>query len=126
MIFDRYVLALDETRFVEPFAETCRIARVALGRTVANKRDHRQWLRACRERPARSAADKRDELAPPHSITSSARASIAGGIVRLSVFAILRLMTNSNLVGCSTGKSLGLAPCKILSTNSAARRNKSA
>jgi hypothetical protein len=32
-------------------------------------------LRACRERPQRRAAEKRDELAPPHySITSSARA----------------------------------------------------
>jgi hypothetical protein len=30
--------------------------------------------------------------------------------------AVLRLMTSSNLVGCSTGRSPGLAPLRILST----------
>src|SRR5262249_77638 len=52
-------------------------------------------LRACCERPCRRAADQRDELAPFHSITSSARASSAGGISRPSGFAVLRLMTSS-------------------------------
>ena len=51
-------------------------------------------------------------------ITLSARASTSGGIVRPICFAALRLMTNSNFVGCSTGKSAGLAPFKILSTYS--------
>ena len=36
----------------------------------------------------------------PYSITSSARASSVGGISRPSALAVLRLMTNSNLVGC--------------------------
>src|SRR5262249_19011159 len=36
-------------------------------------------LRARRERPRRRAAEQRDELAPLHSITSSARASSVGG-----------------------------------------------
>src|SRR5262245_714894 len=36
-------------------------------------------LRARRKRPRRSAAKQRDELAPPHSITSSAMASTPGG-----------------------------------------------
>ena len=49
-------------------------------------------------------------------MTSSARASSAGGIVRPKALAVLRLMTSSNLVGCSTGKSAGLAPFRILST----------
>ena len=35
-----------------------------------------------------------------HSMTSSARASIEGGITRSSALAVLRLMTNSYLVGC--------------------------
>ena len=39
---------------------------------------------------------------------SSARASTDGGIVRPSALAVLRLMTSSNLVGCSTGRSAGL------------------
>src|SRR5262249_39301325 len=51
-----------------------------------------------------------------HSITSSARASTEGGIVRPRALAVLRLMTSSNFVGCSTGKSAGLAPFRILST----------
>jgi len=37
-----------------------------------------------------------------HWITSSARASTDGGIVRLRAFAVLRFMTSSNVVGCST------------------------
>jgi hypothetical protein len=60
-----------------------------------------------------------------YSITLSARASSMGGTVRPSALVVLRLMTSSNLVGCSTGKSAGLAPFNILSTKVAARRNKS-
>ena len=40
-----------------------------------------------------------DELAPFHSITSSARASSVGGTSRPSALAVLRLITNSNLTG---------------------------
>src|SRR5215471_3895081 len=43
----------------------------------------------------------RDKLAPPHSITSSARASREGGMSMLSNLAVLRLTTNSSLVDCS-------------------------
>jgi hypothetical protein len=55
-------------------------------------------------------------VARPHSITSSAVESSLSGTVRPNAFAILRLITNSNVVGCSTGKSAGLAPRRILST----------
>ena len=41
---------------------------------------------------------------------------------RPSVLAVLRLMTSSNFVGCSTGRSAGWAPFRILSTYVAARR----
>src|SRR5262249_36765327 len=57
-----------------------------------------------------------------HSITPSARASSVGGTSMPSVFAVLRLITSSNLVGCSTGRSAGLAPFRILSTYAALRR----
>jgi hypothetical protein len=52
---------------------------------------------------------------PPgdHWMTSSARSSSDGGIVSPSALAVLRLMTSSNLVGCSTGSSVGLPPLKI-------------
>src|SRR5262245_809322 len=55
-------------------------------------------------------------MAQGYSITSSALASSVGGTLRPSVFAVLMLMTNSNLVGCSTGSSAGFAPFIILST----------
>src|SRR4051794_30068923 len=67
------------------------------------------------------AADQRKDLPPPHSITSSARARSVGGIVRPKAAAVFRLIRNSNLVGCSTGKSAGFAPRMILSTNPAPR-----
>ena len=57
-----------------------------------------------------------------YSITSSARESSVGGIVRPSVLAVCRLMTSSNFVGCSTGRSAGLSPFRILSTYAALRR----
>src|SRR5262245_44769619 len=88
---------------------------------------HRRLLRPRRDRPRRSrAAEQRHELATPdHSITSSASASSVGGISRPSALAVLRLMASSNLTGCSTGRSTGLVPCRILYTYPAARRNKS-
>src|SRR5262249_39689036 len=73
-------------------------------------------LRTRRERPRRRAADERNELAPLHSITSSARASSAGGMVRPSGLAVGRLITSSSLVGNSTGRSPGLAPFRTLTT----------
>jgi hypothetical protein len=48
-----------------------------------------------------------------YSITSSARASKSGGTVRFSAFAVLRLITNSNLVGCTTGRSAGFSPLRM-------------
>jgi hypothetical protein len=61
-----------------------------------------------------------------YSITLSARSRIEFGILIPSVLAVFRLTTRSNLVGCSTGKSAGLAPFKILSTYVAALRNNTA
>ena len=45
------------------------------------------------------------------------------GISKPSVLAVLRLIFNSILVGCSIGISAGLAPFKILPTICPARRN---
>lgn len=61
-----------------------------------------------------------------YSITSSAVASSEVGIVRPNVFADLRLMTNSNLVGRTTGRSAILAPLRMRSTYTAAWRFNSA
>src|SRR4029079_1237592 len=56
-----------------------------------------------------------------YSITSSARASSDGGTANPRAFAVLRLTISSNFVGCSTGRSAGFAPLRILSTYVAAR-----
>src|SRR5262249_43358112 len=69
-------------------------------------------LRACREWPRGRAANKRDELAAPHSITSAASARSESGTVRPSVLAVLRLMISSAFVACWTGRSAGFSPLR--------------
>ena len=48
-----------------------------------------------------------------YSITSSARASKLEGISRSSIRAVSALMTSSNLLACTTGKSAGFAPLRM-------------
>ena len=48
-----------------------------------------------------------------YSMTSSARASNVGGMVKPSALAVLRLMANTKADDCTTGKSAGLAPLRI-------------
>src|SRR5262245_16891069 len=120
-IFDRYIYALDVARLPQSLAESPQTVGKSVRRCGVEEPDHRhrRLLRACRKRQCSGrhrAAEQRDELAPVHSITSSARASSVGGISRPSVLAVVRLTMKSNLVGCSTGRSLGFAPRRILST----------
>ena len=51
-----------------------------------------------------------------HLITLSALISTHCGIVSPIFFAVLRLIISSNFVGCSTGRSAGFVPLRILST----------
>src|SRR5262249_32309989 len=99
--------------------------RVSQRRSTTEKSDHwhRDLLPAHFDRP-RDATNERNELAPPHSISSSARASSEGGTVSPSALATLRLTTSSNLVGCSMGRWAGWAPFRMLSTKVAARRKR--
>src|SRR5262245_39752756 len=55
-----------------------------------------------------------------YSINWSARTRSVAGIGNPSAFAVFMLMTSSNFVGCSTGRSAGFAPFKILSVNGGA------
>jgi hypothetical protein len=73
-IFDGHILTVNVSRFFQTLKEGTERGREALGRSTVKKSDHRQrmLLRKRRERPRRCAAQKRDELAPPHSMTSSA------------------------------------------------------
>src|SRR5262249_7099520 len=122
-VINRYILTFSKTSFVEPLMK--RRNETSIGKCISEETNYRQYRLLCAqtERPHRDAANKRDELAAPHSITSSARARSGGGIVRPRAFAVVRLMTRLNLVGCSTGMSPGFVPRRILSTSSAARRN---
>ena len=61
---------------------------------------NRLLLRARRERPRRRSPYCNHELPPPHLITSSASESSLSGMVRPRALAVLRLITNSNFVGC--------------------------
>src|SRR5262249_46834458 len=96
----------------------CRLGsehRVRLHASSADKyHRHPRLLRHCLDRPRGSrAAEQRDELAARHSITSSATLSNDDGTVRPSILAVWALMTNSNLVDWSTGRSAGLAPLRM-------------
>ncbi len=53
-------------------------------------------------------------LCDGYLITLSALASTFGGIVRPICLAVLRLITSSNFVGCSTGMSAGFVPFENL------------
>src|SRR5262249_38533819 len=75
----------------------------------------------CQGKDAREQSDElaslqRDELSTIHSITSSARSRNGSEIFSPSGLAVVMLMTSSNFVGCSTGRSAGLAPLSTLST----------
>src|SRR5262249_45007367 len=50
------------------------------------------------------ATEKRNELAPPHSITSSVRSRNDSGMPRPRALAVLRFTTSLNLVGYCTGR----------------------
>src|SRR5262245_56257718 len=92
------------------------------------QKDNRQQAdeEKCSTKAFRSLAFATHGSLPPSSyylITLSARASTLGGIVRPICFAALRLMTNSTFIACSTGRSAGFAPFRILSTYLAAPRD---
>jgi hypothetical protein len=56
------------------------------------------------------------ELAAPHSISSSARASSDCGTVSPSAFPVLRLIFSSYFVGACTGRLAGFSPLRMRST----------
>src|SRR5262245_14274585 len=126
-ILDHDILALDVAGFANALPECGQIACTISKRRAAEESNHRhrRLLRPRRKRPCRRAADQRDELAAPHSITSSARSRNDSGMASSSALAVVRLITRSNLLGCSTGMSPGFAPRRTLSTKSAERRNSS-
>src|SRR5262249_3894530 len=123
-----HVATFDPAELAQPLDES--IGPLPLNRSRsrirAEKSDRGQGcrlLRARGERPRGCTAEQGDERAAIHSITSSARASSVGGMVRPSALAALRLITSSNRVGCSSRMSAGRAPLRIRSTWPTACRN---
>src|SRR4029077_15241590 len=115
-VFNRYVLALDIASLLQAPTKSAQSVHEPVRRSGVEKPNHRHrgLLRPRRDRPrCRRTAEQRDELASPHSITSSARPESGSGKVRPSALAVLRLMTSSTFVDCWTGRSAGLVPLRI-------------
>src|SRR5262249_36864025 len=120
-IFDRDGLSFLVPKITKPLTEGLEVRRVVFRGREAKEPDPvhlRRLLPLGRERRGErpNQRGQQEAAAVHHSSTWSARASSEGGIVRPSALAVLRLMTRSNFVGCSTGRSAGLAPLRILST----------
>src|SRR5262249_7930693 len=116
-IFDRDIAAFDIAELLEALPDRAELAIIEVGACQQTDQRYCSLLRAHRERPrTRRAAEQRGELAPPHSIPSSARASSVGGISRPSAFAVFKLMTSSYFVGCCTGRSAAFSPLRMRST----------
>src|SRR5262249_38596168 len=124
---DTDVLALDVTEIPKPLLEGLvdRVGARIGARQYPDPRYLRRLLRLRGERRGEETASKGPEERTPvdHWITSSARSRRDWGMVRPRALAVFRLTTRSNLVGLSTGYCAGLAPWRILSAISAARRN---
>src|SRR6476646_8556915 len=116
---DGHILALDKAIIFEALPKLAQAIRDRLRRQAVEEPHHRHRLllrprgeRPCRRRPANEC----DEVAPSHSMTSSARASSEVGTSRPSALAVLRLLTNSYLVGDCSGRTAGSAPRSMRST----------
>ena len=120
-VLKRNVLAFDITEFTQARTEAQERLHVDAFGGGAEKTDPRQLLRllglGSEWRGEDAGAHYGDERPPVHHwIISSARTKMDCGIVSPRALAVFRLITSSNLVGCSTGRSPGLAPLRILST----------
>src|SRR5262245_23911879 len=91
-IIDTDAAAIVPAQLLQHFAESLEI--VLLLNIFGERVEHADaphaltLLRARHERPCGRAADQRDELPPPHSMTSSAVASSVGGTVKPSILAV--------------------------------------
>jgi hypothetical protein len=118
-----------EVRFIS-LASTCRVAWRWLMRHVSlhpssfalppglrpRSNGHRRMPRQNRLHPSPSGkfvGVPWGRQAANHSITSSASCWRCKGTSRPSALAVCRLMTNSNLIGCMTGRSAGFSPLRI-------------
>src|SRR5262249_28072102 len=115
-IFHHHILVLDEAGLIQAFPKCPYVMLRADERSTPQEanyghsgllRPRSHWPRCGR------TAEQSNELAAPHSITSSAATWRVSGIVSPSALAVLRFIMSSNLVGCMTGKSAGFSPLRI-------------
>ena len=116
--FDRDILALSVAGLGKTLSKCREQASAWFRRAGMQEADYRHLLllRSCSQRLRCRGAEQRDELAPPHSITSSAVARSVGGTFTPSDFAVFEFTISSKRVGRSAGKSAGLVPFRILAT----------
>src|SRR5262245_51104233 len=116
-ILDSEILPFHIPKVAQSFSKRFEISCVEFGGNCFQHADAMHALRPLRNRGkrphGRRAAKQRDEVAPFHSITSSAMARSEGGTVRPSIRAVPVLMTNSNLLDCTIGRSAGFAPLRM-------------
>ena len=74
----------------------------------------REWVITGKSRIEHTAA--KNVTIPYYSITSSASDRRLSEILTPSAFAVLRLITNSNLVTCITGRLAGFSPLRMRPT----------
>jgi len=91
--------------------ERPRFAKLACVFSAAGRVCRRALVSICVRKTRRPASS----CGRNYSTSRSARPITDWGSVNLNAFAVLRLMRNSNRVGCSTGSSAGFAPLSILS-----------
>jgi len=99
--------------FFEGMGQTDRVGR---GDTSINVRSTSNTDRIdASQRTALRAISRHMQCSKQHrySITSSVRVTSVGGSVIPSAFAVFKLMTSSNFVGCCTGRSAGFSPLRI-------------
>src|SRR5262249_7188607 len=109
-ILDRDRAAFDPAQFAQALDKRGDPQAPSRNLASTQQSDSRQLsrlLHARRERTRRHAAEQHDEFATFQSMTSSASESKSSEILMPSDFAAFRLITNSNLVGCTTGRSAG-------------------
>src|SRR5262249_25754113 len=122
------IATVQPTELAERLIEHCEVGptdRIAFGirRHHADAPHAVALLRPRRDRPRRRrvATKEREEGAAVHrrahhAITMSARRWKEGGNSMPSALAVLRLIANSNFVGCSTGRSAGFSPLRMRPT----------
>src|SRR5262249_18028278 len=128
--FDPHVVPDTPTQYGQPLQER---SEAGLPYRIVGKRrqDHADatyplaLLRGRPDRPCYRAAQQRDGLPPLHSITSSAVAMSVGGTAMPSILAVWALMTSSNLLDCTTGRSAGFAPLRMRPAYTPSSRNAS-